>query len=79
MIGYARVSTTDQTLDLQLDALQQTGCEKVFTDTISGAKAERPGLGEALEYVRPGEQHSFVVRNSALCYFDKEGKRALRH
>lgn len=55
LIGYARISTTDQTLDLQLDALKQAGCEKVFTDTISGAKAERPGLGEALAYVRPGD------------------------
>src|SRR5689334_11715700 len=55
LIGYSRISTTDQTLNLQLDALKQAGCGKVFTDTISGAKAERPGLGEALEYVRAGD------------------------
>ena len=55
LIGYARVSTTDQTLDLQKDALQQAGCTKIFTDTASGAKAERTGLDEALNYVRAGD------------------------
>src|SRR3712207_3260464 len=51
-IGYARVSTTDQTLDLQLNALKKSGCVKIFTDTASGAKSERKGLHEAFEYVR---------------------------
>src|SRR4051794_36386709 len=55
LIGYARVSTQDQTLALQQDALKQVGCEKILTDTASGAKADRPGLEEALEYVRPGD------------------------
>src|SRR3954471_6227500 len=55
MIGYARISTTDQTLDLQLDALQKAGCAKIFTDTASGAKAERKGLEEAISYVRAGD------------------------
>ena len=55
LIGYARVSTQDQTLDLQTDALTQAGCEKIFTDTMSGAKAERPGLQDALHYLRAGE------------------------
>jgi DNA invertase Pin-like site-specific DNA recombinase len=55
LIGYARVSTADQTLDLQKDALQQAGCTKIFTDTASGAKAERTGLDEALNYVRNGD------------------------
>ena len=54
-IGYARVSTSDQTIDLQKDALQKVGCERIFTDTASGAKAERIGLDEALSYVRPGD------------------------
>src|SRR5919199_1354112 len=55
LVGYARVSTTDQTLDLQRDALQKAGCTKIFTDTASGAKAERIGLQEALAYVRAGD------------------------
>jgi DNA invertase Pin-like site-specific DNA recombinase len=55
LIGYARVSTQDQTLALQKDALEKLGCNKIFTDTASGAKAERSGLEEALEYVREGD------------------------
>src|SRR5881394_1280060 len=55
LIGYARVSTQDQTLNLQKDALEKLGCNKIFTDTASGAKAERTGLEEALEYVREGD------------------------
>src|SRR5207248_10164734 len=55
LIGYARVSTQDQTLDLQKDALEKIGCNKIFTDTASGAKAERKGLEEALNYVREGD------------------------
>jgi DNA invertase Pin-like site-specific DNA recombinase len=55
LIGYARVSTTDQHLDLQQDALQAAGCERLFTDTTSGARAERPGLNAALEACRPGD------------------------
>jgi DNA invertase Pin-like site-specific DNA recombinase len=55
LIGYARVSTQDQTLNLQKDALKKIGCNKIFTDTASGAKAERIGLEEALEYVREGD------------------------
>src|SRR5438132_3216066 len=58
-IGYARVSTQDQTLNLQKDALEKIGCAKIFTDTISGAATERKGLAEALEYVREGD--SLVV------------------
>jgi DNA invertase Pin-like site-specific DNA recombinase len=54
-IGYARVSTDDQNLDLQRDALTAIGCERLFTDTASGAKAERPGLLEALRFARAGD------------------------
>ncbi|MFL5279971.1 MAG: recombinase family protein [Rhodopila sp.] len=54
-VGYARVSTSDQTLALQQDALQQAGCVKIFTDTASGAQAERKGLTDALSFVRPGD------------------------
>jgi DNA invertase Pin-like site-specific DNA recombinase len=52
LIGYARVSTHEQTLNLQQDALTKAGCKKIFTDTASGAKTERVGLAEALTYVR---------------------------
>lgn len=55
LIGYARVSTTDQTHNLQRDALEKAGCRKIFADTGSGAKAERVGLAEALQYVREGD------------------------
>ena len=55
LIGYARVSTDDQSLDLQIDALNEIGCEQIFEDQISGIKAERPGLKQALEYARPGD------------------------
>lgn len=52
LVGYARVSTLDQKMDLQIDALKEAGCEKIFTDQCSGAKAQRPGLDEALEFIR---------------------------
>jgi DNA invertase Pin-like site-specific DNA recombinase len=55
LIGYARVSTQDQTLDLQTDALTRAGCEKIITDTSSGAKAERPGLQDAMNHLRAGD------------------------
>jgi DNA invertase Pin-like site-specific DNA recombinase len=55
LIGYARISTTDQTLALQQDALKAAGCEKIFTDTASGSRTDRPGLAEALEFVRSGD------------------------
>lgn len=51
-VGYARVSTMEQNLDAQHAALAAAGCDKVFQDYASGAKADRVGLGEALEYVR---------------------------
>ncbi len=54
-IGYARVSTGEQILDLQLDALSKAGCGKVFTETASGAKADRPILEDVLAYLRPGD------------------------
>jgi len=54
-IGYARVSTGEQTLDLQRDALQQAGCERVFEETASGAKTDRLVLKESLAYARAGD------------------------
>ena len=54
-IGYARVSTGEQTLNLQLDALAKVGCGKVYQETASGAKADRPVLDEVLSYLRGGD------------------------
>ncbi len=55
LVGYARVSTDDQNLNLQRDALRVAGCEKIYEDQISGAKAERPGLHAVLQFTRPGD------------------------
>jgi DNA invertase Pin-like site-specific DNA recombinase len=55
LIGYARVSTAEQNLDLQTDALTKSGCAKIFTDTAGGAKSERAGLAEALNFMREGD------------------------
>lgn len=54
-IGYARVSTADQNLDLQIKALEEAGCEKIFTDKTSGVNFERKGLTEIIEFVRTGD------------------------
>lgn len=55
LVGYARVSTWEQTLDLQKDALKQAECGKIYEDTASGAKTDRPGLETALSYLREGD------------------------
>lgn len=55
-IGYARVSTTDQSLNLQLDALRAVGCDLVFEDVLSGRTRKRPGLEQALMHVGSGDQ-----------------------
>jgi DNA invertase Pin-like site-specific DNA recombinase len=55
LIGYARVSTVDQNLDLQIDALKKANCEKIYHDKISGARADRPGLEKVLELSRAGD------------------------
>lgn len=55
LIGYARVSTEDQNLDLQVDALTKAGCERIFEDRLSGAVAQRPGLAEAISFARKGD------------------------
>lgn len=71
LIGYARVSTQDQTLDLQQDALEKVGCRRIFTDTQSGASTERLGLTDAIAYARDGD--TLVVWR-----LDRLG-RSLRH
>src|ERR1700722_2765497 len=52
LIGYARVSTDEQSLDLQFDALKRAGCKRVFTDKVSTTKADHPGLADAISHLR---------------------------
>jgi len=54
-VGYARISTGEQNLDMQMDALKAAGCEEIYHDEMSGAKAQRPGLQKGLEFVRSGD------------------------
>jgi DNA invertase Pin-like site-specific DNA recombinase len=53
--GYARVSTKDQTVDLQVDALKKAGCTKIYTEVVSGSRVERPVLSKVLENLRAGD------------------------
>jgi DNA invertase Pin-like site-specific DNA recombinase len=55
-VGYARVSTADQSLDSQTDSLSEAGCEKLFTDVASGVRTQRPGLDNAISYCRKGDK-----------------------
>lgn len=55
LVGYARVSTLGQDFGMQTDALKEAGCERLYTDVASGAKVARPGLVEALDYLRAGD------------------------
>jgi DNA invertase Pin-like site-specific DNA recombinase len=71
LLGYARVSTTDQQPHLQVDALEQAGCYRVFTETASGARTDRPTLEQLLDQLRPGD--TLVVWK-----LDRLG-RSLRH
>ena len=54
-IGYARVSTTGQNLDSQIDALKKSGCSRIFTDKLSGTKTDRPEWNKLLDYIRPSD------------------------
>jgi DNA invertase Pin-like site-specific DNA recombinase len=71
LLGYARVSTTDQHPQLQVDALKRAGCYRVFTETASGARTDRPTLTQLLDQLRPGD--TLVVWK-----LDRLG-RSLRH
>ena len=55
LIGYGRVSTTDQDSQMQVAALKDAGCEKIFAETASGAQLNRPQLMAALDFMRPGD------------------------
>lgn len=55
LVGYARVSTQDQNLELQRDALTKAGCDRIFTEVIGGSRSERTGLQEALNILRAGD------------------------
>lgn len=55
LIGYARVSSSSQNLDAQIDSLKHVGCEKVFTDKVSGTARERTGWTELMNYIRNGD------------------------
>jgi DNA invertase Pin-like site-specific DNA recombinase len=55
LLGYARISTGEQSIDLQRDALTAAGCERIFADVASGSKTDRPGLARLLENARPGD------------------------
>jgi DNA invertase Pin-like site-specific DNA recombinase len=71
LIGYARVSTIEQNISLQIDELKKAGCKRIFRDKASGVKSERPGLAEGLDFLREGD--SLVVWR-----LDRLG-RSLRH
>src|SRR5512135_1725602 len=71
LVGYARVSTVEQTLALQQDTLTKAGCQRTSTDTASGWLTERPGLAEALAFARPGD-------TLVIWRLDRLG-RSLRH
>ena len=66
LIGYARVSTEDQSLDMQLDALEQRGCAKVFAEKLSGKTKERPQLEAMLEYLRDDEDTVVIYKLDRL-------------
>lgn len=55
LIGYVRVSTREQSLDAQREALERASCDRIYSDRIGGTKADRPGLAEALDYARSGD------------------------
>src|ERR1700757_2724071 len=64
LIGYARVSTVDQNLALQRDALTEAGCTKIFTEQMSGAVTDRPALHDALEFARRRHAHRVEARSA---------------
>ena len=74
VIGYARVSTTDQDLDVQLEALKQAGTGRIYQEKISGVKKDRPELVAMLDYVRD-EDHLKIKREKQLKSFERLRKK----
>ena len=72
--GYAKISTNDQTTSLQKDALEKAGCDRIFTDVASGAKAHRPELDHMLDFLREAR----LDRVGCFAYSPVEGAQANR-
>lgn len=72
LVGYARVSTSDQNLDMQIQALEKAGCEKIFSEKVTGAAKERPEYIKIKEFIRDGHDTIVVYK------FDRLG-RSLKH
>ena len=72
-IGYARVSTRDQTVALQVDALKEAGCEKVYTEVISGAATERPILAKATRRGTTGRHRGGLEAGSTGAFAQASG------
>ena len=79
ILGYARISTDDQNLDLQRDALLKAGCERVFEDTASGSKTERTGLAALLASLRKGDTFALTFTKSLELKLGNAGGVRLRY
>ena len=77
-IGYARVSTDGQSLDVQLAQLQKAGCGKIFQEKISGAKHVRPQLVALLDYVREGDTVTITKANNTKTISPPANPQAIR-
>jgi DNA invertase Pin-like site-specific DNA recombinase len=79
LIGYARVSTQDQNLELQWKALLDAGCEEIFDDKLSGSRSDRPGLTQALEFLRDGDTLVVWKLDSAKPTLRERLGRSVKH
>ncbi len=76
LLGYARVSTADQTLDLQSDALSVAGCSRIWSETASGATTARPQLDDLLSHLRPGTPWwcGGWIDSAVPCHISSDGR-----
>ncbi len=72
IIGYARVSTDDQNLDAQIDALSDAGAEKIFEEKVTGKSKDRPELRKLLEQLREGDGYIIIVTVALICKISVE-------